>query len=63
MVKSCLCPLSQKTKEFCVSVGECPYDQGGYYIISGKEKAIVADERIATNKLFVNFVNDNSSMF
>ena len=44
-------------------MGECPYDQGGYYIISGKEKAIVADERIATNKLFVNFVNDNSSMF
>lgn len=26
MVKSCLCPLANKSNEFCISVGECPYD-------------------------------------
>ena len=40
MLKSCICPLANKSSEFCISVGECPYDLGGYYIISGKEKVI-----------------------
>lgn len=26
MLKSCLCPLNNKSKDFCISVGECPYD-------------------------------------
>lgn len=34
-------------------LGECPYDQGGYFIIDGKEKVIISQERIATNQLFL----------
>ena len=34
-------------------MGECPFDQGGYFIISGKEKTIISQERITTNKIFI----------
>ena len=34
-------------------LGECPFDQGGYFIIDGKEKVIISQERIATNQLFL----------
>ena len=34
-------------------MGECQYDQGGYFIISGKEKVIISQERITTNKIFI----------
>ncbi|KAL2415491.1 DNA-directed RNA polymerase II subunit RPB2 [Exophiala dermatitidis] len=29
--------------------GECPYDQGGYFIINGSEKVLIAQERSAGN--------------
>lgn len=32
---------------------ECHYDQGGYFIISGGEKVIVAHERMASNFVYV----------
>ena len=34
-------------------MGECPYEQGGYFIIEGKEKVIVSHERKAENKIYV----------
>ena len=34
-------------------MGECPYDQGGYFIIEGAEKVIVSHERKAENKLYI----------
>lgn len=32
---------------------ECVYDQGGYFIINGSEKVIVAQERQACNIVLV----------
>jgi DNA-directed RNA polymerase II subunit RPB2 len=47
------CFLFGKDKEELTKLGECPYDQGGYFIIDGKEKVIISQERIAPNKLFL----------
>ncbi len=53
MLGSKLCNTFNMDKDKLRDVGECPYDKGGYFIINGKEKVIIAQERIATNKLFV----------
>lgn len=58
MLHSCLCPLNEQDSEVLREMGECPFDQGGYFVIDGKEKVIVAQERIATNRLFVNKGSD-----
>eukprot|EP00127_Corallochytrium_limacisporum_P001517 Clim_evm2s63 gene=Clim_evmTU2s63 len=34
-------------------VGECPYDVGGYFVVNGTEKVIIAQERKAPNHIFV----------
>lgn len=52
MLHSQLCCLSRQPFELLKEMGECPFDQGGYFIIDGKEKVIVAQERIALNKIF-----------
>jgi len=53
MVRSKFCALTH-TKEELRTKGlkECAFDQGGYFIIKGGEKVIVAQERMASN--FVN---------
>ena len=42
------------TAEERVSVGECEFDEGGYFIVNGGEKVIVAQERMTNN--FVSIV-------
>lgn len=34
-------------------LGECPYDMGGYFVINGSEKVLIAQERMATNTVYV----------
>lgn len=53
MVKSELCALKELNDKDNIQLGECPYDQGGYFIITGGEKVIVAQERIATNMIHI----------
>ena len=53
MVHSNLCILNNQSFNVITEMGECPYDQGGYFIVSGKEKVIITQERIATNKIFI----------
>jgi DNA-directed RNA polymerase II subunit RPB2 len=59
MLHSKLCYLGGKSKEKLHVMGECIKDVGGYFIIDGKEKVIVAQERIATNRIFINKYNDD----
>jgi DNA-directed RNA polymerase II subunit RPB2 len=63
MLKSKLCMLYDQPKAILSEFGECIYDQGGYMIIDGKEKVIVAQERIATNRLFINRSKDPDFTF
>lgn len=34
-------------------VGECVFDQGGYFVINGSEKVIIAQERMCNNHVYV----------
>ncbi|KAF2090959.1 DNA-directed RNA polymerase II polypeptide [Saccharata proteae CBS 121410] len=49
MLKSCICNLRDMTDEELYAHNECPYDQGGYFIINGSEKVLIAQERSAAN--------------
>lgn len=33
-------------------MGECPHDQGGYFIVRGSEKVVVGQERMAYNFVY-----------
>ena len=53
MLKSELCLLSQLSREELVACGEDPDDPGGYFIINGSERVIVAMEDLAPNRIIV----------
>ena len=44
MLKSKLCFLSQLSKEELIAAGEDPDDPGGYFVVNGSERVIVAME-------------------
>jgi DNA-directed RNA polymerase II subunit RPB2 len=52
MLKSSLCVLTQYAHLPSDVTGECKYDPGGYFIINGSEKTILAQERAAENKVY-----------
>ena len=45
MLYSCVCNLKDATKKERQEAGECSYDQGGYFVVNGKERVIVAQQR------------------
>ncbi len=49
MLKSKYCILKDLTEAELYNWNECPYDQGGYFIINGSEKVLIAQERSAAN--------------
>ncbi len=53
MVGSVKCNLYGKTKEEWMRAGECEYDTGGYFIIKGKERVLISQERKSYNTVFV----------
>lgn len=53
MVGSDWCYLARASDEMKREYGECEYDQGGYFIIRGSEKVIIAQEKIANNYINV----------
>ena len=60
MVRSDFCSLKKMSNLKRVDVKECEFDQGGYFIIGGGEKVIVAQERMATNFVYVFEKNEQS---
>ncbi len=58
MVHSDACMLHGQGTPVLREFHEDMYDAGGYFIIDGKEKVIVSQERITTNRLFVSRIDD-----
>ncbi|KAL4856586.1 DNA-directed RNA polymerase II subunit RPB2 [Chlorella vulgaris] len=53
MLRSDYCNLNSKSERDLCDLGECPYDQGGYFVINGSEKVLIAQERMANNHVYV----------
>ena len=49
MLRSTYCLLSGLNDRDLTELNECPLDPGGYFIINGSEKVLVAQEKMATN--------------
>ena len=49
MLRSTYCLLNGLTDRDLTEVNECPLDPGGYFIINGSEKVLIAQEKMATN--------------
>jgi DNA-directed RNA polymerase beta subunit len=58
MVKSSVCHLHGRSPAETTALGECPYDLGGYFIVSGSEKVIISQERPVENIITVFPEND-----
>jgi DNA-directed RNA polymerase II subunit RPB2 len=53
MLHSKYCHLSDHNESSLSELGECQYDQGGYFIVNGSEKVLISQERVAENQVFV----------
>ncbi|KAK8798852.1 hypothetical protein WA158_007936, partial [Blastocystis sp. Blastoise] len=53
MIRSCYCRLNGLSADNLAEQGECIYDSGGYFIIGGNEKVLIAQERQTNNTVFV----------
>lgn len=62
MLMSNQCVLNGLTSQVRFNMGECKNDHGGYFIIDGKEKVVICQEKFADNMLYLrDKVNDKYS--
>ncbi|HTY74861.1 MAG TPA: DNA-directed RNA polymerase subunit B [Candidatus Nanoarchaeia archaeon] len=61
MLKSKLCFLSQLSREELISAGEDPDDPGGYFVVNGSERVIVAMEDLAPNRVIIDLDEKGTS--
>ena len=54
MIHSKLCLLHKLDPIRLSEFGECPFDHGGYFIVKGKEKIILSQEKKVNNILYIN---------
>lgn len=60
MLKSELCVLKNCSEKEMAELGECVYDHGGYFVVNGGEKVLIAQERLAHNQVFC-YVDKNNN--
>ena len=60
MVQSKYCILRGLPRESRYALGECKNDFGGYFIISGKEKTIISQEKFGDNMLYIRKIDPNN---
>ena len=58
MVQSNYCVLSGLPADVRHTMGECRNDHGGYFIIDGKEKTVVSQEKFGDNMLYIRKMGD-----
>jgi len=58
MVRSSRCNLYGMSMAECIANGECSNDPGSYFIINGKERALICQERLNYNQVYVFESND-----
>lgn len=63
MLKSKYCHLSKLKKDELIARGEDPTDPGGYFIINGTEKVLIAVEDLAPNTMLVEKNKLGTSLF
>lgn len=63
MLKSNICVLNQYKHVDNKHAGECKYDTGGYFIINGSEKTVLAQERAAENRVYCFNVSKNDTKY
>ena len=63
MLHSDQCMLHGQGSKVLRGLGECQMDPGGYFVVDGKEKVIISQERITTNRLFVSLLKDDPDFY
>lgn len=58
MLRSAFCHLYSMTDAELTAINECPLDPGGYFIINGEEKVVIAQEKMAMNTVYVFSMKD-----
>jgi DNA-directed RNA polymerase II subunit RPB2 len=53
MLKSKYCILDGVQNTDLAELGECAFDPGGYFVINGSEKVVIAQEKAAQNHVYV----------
>eukprot|EP01114_Cavostelium_apophysatum_P011874 TRINITY_DN2641_c0_g1_i1.p1 TRINITY_DN2641_c0_g1~~TRINITY_DN2641_c0_g1_i1.p1 ORF type:complete len:1185 (+),score=293.58 TRINITY_DN2641_c0_g1_i1:150-3704(+) len=53
MLRSTYCMLSDSSDRELAHLGECQYDQGGYFVINGGEKVLIAQEKMSHNHVYI----------
>lgn len=61
MIKSAICILTQNSHLDANITGECRFDAGGYFIINGSEKTVIAQERAAENRIMCFDIKKNNN--
>ena len=51
MLRSLACPLEDATPEALVAAGESAAELGGYFVVGGREKVVITQERMRMNTL------------
>ena len=63
MVQSDYCVLSGLPANVRHTMGECRNDHGGYFIIRGKEKTVVSQEKFGDNMLYIKKSDDDKFLY
>ncbi|ODM94972.1 DNA-directed RNA polymerase II subunit RPB2, partial [Orchesella cincta] len=63
MLRSTYCILSGLSDRDLTELNECPLDPGGYFVVNGSEKVLIAQEKMATNTVYVFSMKDSKYAF